>query len=295
MCPFLSLSCSLSSFLLSLSFFSSCSSRLEWHSQDHDHGGLHLYASKHLLSLRLQAKNCSVKLQNAKLKLPCVWKIVHWRARAGNGNRIVVSTLWSPLSSKLRCCTDPWYFHKKGAPVQLLERFQTPDLADCQKPQRPVLRQQDCKEKVLTRYRYLLCILSKTVKKGQILADTSERSRKNLHTCLTPLSVFQDECTYSRGTWTHVRLFGWHFNKILGNLQTWLTPRSAFKASALIQRLTCWILWTRDKSENFTADLHHRCREKSRPRVLSSAPTAQAWKHCSFTLKGKRGTTSSKS
>ena len=162
-----SLSCSLSSFLLSLSFFSSFSSRLEWHSQDHDHGGLHLYASNHLLSSRLQAKSCSVKLQNAKLKLPCVWKIVHWRARAGNGNRIVVSTLWFPLSSKLRCCTDPWKLHKKGDPVQLLERFQTPDLADCQKPLRLVLRQQDCKEKVLTRCRYLLCILSKTVKKGQ--------------------------------------------------------------------------------------------------------------------------------
>ena len=187
-----SLSCSLSSFLLSLSFFSSFSSRLECHSQYHDHGGLHLYASKHLLSSQLQAKSCSVKLPNAKLKLPCVWKIVHWRACAGNGNRIVVSTLWFPLSSKLRCCTDPWYFNKKGAPVQLPERFQTPDLAECQKPRPPVLRQEDCKEKVLTRCRYLLCILSKTVKKGQILADTSERSRKKLHTCLTPRSAFKE-------------------------------------------------------------------------------------------------------
>ena len=105
-----SLSCSLSSFLLSLSFFSSFSSCLEWHSKDHDHGSLHVYTSKHLLSLRLQSKGLSrsrsgtykhfffiefarEKLQrqasNATLMPPRGWKIVHWRARAGNGHRIV--------------------------------------------------------------------------------------------------------------------------------------------------------------------------------------------------------------
>ena len=142
-----SLSFSLSSFLLSLSFFFCLSSCLEWHTRDHDHGGLHVCASKHLLSLSLHVKGLSrsrsgtykhlfsiefarEKLQrqasNAKLKLPRGWKIIHWRARAGNGNTIEVSTLRSPLSSELRCCTDPWWLHKKGAPVQLLVRFQAP-------------------------------------------------------------------------------------------------------------------------------------------------------------------------
>ena len=56
--------------------------------------------SNHSFSLRLQVKSCETGTTS--------WKMAQWHARAGNGIWIKVSTLWSPSSSKLRGCTDPW-------------------------------------------------------------------------------------------------------------------------------------------------------------------------------------------